>query len=127
VRAIVHTAPLPICEKSGVAKKEVNSLKFLAIGTWTRCDALNCQLGLIRPSKALPPTPINTTTSGPGTKRSGPSLGRALSHHDRKARLASAISMAPGDRCSRTAVTMDEKVLLPSAWTNSKVPSKPPS
>ena len=76
------------------------------------------------PSSALPPTPISTTTSGPGRKRSGPSFGRAPSHQNRKARLTTAISDRAGRHArGEAACQIAVKVLPPSAVENSKLPS----
>jgi hypothetical protein len=123
VTALLQTIPIVIPEKSGKVNSDGNCDNVCVIGTWTRCVSCSCQSGFTAPSSMLPKMPISTTTSGPGTKRSGPFLGFAPSHQNRKARLTPAIRIAPGVTAALRLSVIREKVLMPFAVENSKIPS----
>ena len=125
VSAVTHTALLPIAVKSGSVNRPTKPEMLSATGTWTRCVGSRYQLGMTPANTRLRPTPISTATSGPGKKRSTPSLGRAPSHQNRKTRLMSAMTSAPGWMPPVTPRTMSLKV-LPPFEKNSKLPSKSP-
>ena len=95
VRPVVHTSGMPITLKSGVANWPAKSARPSETGTCTRWVALIARSGETSLNSSFMMTPKITTTSGPGTKRIGPSFGRALSHQKRKTRLIEAMISGP--------------------------------
>ena len=123
VAAVVHSAAVPICEKSGKVNRPTKPSKPCAIGTWTRCFASSAKLGASAANNALAVTPSSTTTSGPGNNFSGPCLGFNLSHANRNTIHAMPMIAAPGVTRSSSPNHKDDSVLPPSASMNFSLPS----